>query len=118
MWRSSCLPLTLDLALDLSLDLALDVEVDLDLDLGACLAFDQLGCGGAAVLGGHHPARQRLQFLVELSKKTFFNPHQHYRDHQKHYFHTTNIIANTIISKTAIKPGSTYDCSKLSSPSS
>ena len=66
MWRSSCLPLTLDLALDLSLDLALDVEVDLDLDLGACLAFDQLGCGGAAVLGGHHPARQRLQFLVEL----------------------------------------------------
>ena len=53
MWRSSCLPLTLDLALDL----ALDVDVDLDLDLGACLAFDQLGCGGAAVLGGHHPAR-------------------------------------------------------------
>ena len=53
MWRSSCLPLTLDLALDL----ALDVDLDLALDLGACLAFDQLGCGGAAVLGGHHPAR-------------------------------------------------------------
>ena len=57
MWRSSCLPLTLDLALDHALDLALDDDVDLDLDLGACLAFDQLGCGGAAVLGGHHPAR-------------------------------------------------------------